>query len=193
MQHRNGCNKELLYPVAMVAAVGAFGLLLTYGPERPWQLPAWIILAIIAAVVLGVFANLLYAVAAVETGYTGKSNLGEDPTGGQGRPSRHKLGRSTLSRAEWTSSLLQVRSKEKQLSPDVPMFVGMPQRVRSPQLQDAVADLEAAEYLLTKVQNGPAFGQFNDKQQQECVNAVAHIRNMLNEAAEEVVERRFAF
>lgn len=190
MQHRNG-SKELLYAVAMVAAVGVFGLLLTYGPERPWQLPAWMILAIIAAVVLAVLANLLYAVAAFETGYTEKTNLRADPTGEQGPPLPYKRA-SRLSRAEWAPSRLQVRSKEKQLSPAIPTFVGTPQRIRSPQLQDAVADLEAAEYLLTKVQNGPAFGEFNDKQRQECVSAVAHIRNMLHEAAEEVVERRFA-
>ena len=63
--------------------------------------------------------------------------------------------------------------------------------IRSAPMEDALADLRAAEYLLCKVENGPAFSELDEVRRRDCLDAIARVRHILESSPKEAGELRF--
>jgi hypothetical protein len=117
-----------------------------------------------AVIVLVVLGNLLFAVVSLETGYRADN------------ASSHPVSVPT--------------------APETPPIPVMPKPAlsvaRSTQFEEALADLRAAQYLLSKVQAGGAFREFSETQRRECDHALEEVRALLGDVAREKTIQKFA-
>ena len=141
-------------------------LLLAYAPGPVWRNAAWILFGATATVFVAVLGQMLYAIVSVESGYR------LDP------PVRTQASAEAQSRV-----LLQALPVGSRLP--------MP-KAHSAQFEEAVADLRAAQYLLSKVQNSGAFREFSEPQKRECDHALEEVRALLREVSRETAVQRFA-
>lgn len=142
------------------------GLLLAYAPGTVWRNAAWILFGATATAVAAVLGQMLYAIVSIEKGY-----------------------RSNPAVSTQTSAEAQPRV----LPSSVPVGsrIMMP-KAHSAQFDEAVADLRAAQYLLSKVQISGAFREFSEPQKRECDHALEEVRALLREVSRDTAVKRFA-
>lgn len=153
----------------VVAAVVSLTILilagLVYAPALMWRITLWTGFGAITVAVLAALVRMLYAVAALETGY------------------RPGAGRKSLAPASIPST------PATQPFPAPRPAMAAP---RSIQLDEVLADLRAAQYLLSKVQASGTFREFTDKQKYECDHALEEVRALLGEVARDKAIQKFA-
>jgi hypothetical protein len=155
---------------AIVVGLVAFGVLLAagliYAPGGIWKVAIWILLGATAVIVATVLGQLLYAVVSLESGYRPGDQAGPSPSPSVPVPSE-KLA--------------------FQVAPRPATSVG-----RSTEFDEALADLRAAQYLLSKVQASGAFREFSEMQRRECTHALEEVRALLGNIARDKAIQKFA-
>jgi hypothetical protein len=157
-----GRNRIVIVSVLSVVA----GMLLAYALGITWSMIGWSLLGATGIVVLAAVGQMLYVIVSVERGYRANA-----PVGGQ------------------TSAKAQPRVLPQGLP--VATRIAMP-KAHSAQFDEAVADLRAAQYLLSKVQSSGAFPEFSEPQKRECDHALEEVRALLREVSRDTVVQRFA-
>ena len=167
--------------VCMIIAAGTAVLVLTYAPGLLWRACAWSILAIVGLVLVVLAVDVLYAILSLERGYPRAAlaqswNFSDDDSTQRGiagiqdnQHSRPPVGRSAMGRVSTIASG----------APSAPrLMVGANHTFR---FEDLMADLGAAEYLLCKVQASTALPDIAGARREECDQAIARIRRLLDE------------
>ena len=184
----NGIQKS--YAAIVVLILAASGATLAYVSGVQWRTAGWAILGVIAIMLVAVLGNIVYAIVSLEKGYGPVRSSG---AGTEGLPKSPVTVKRVLWNRDTSGERLNfpVFSQEAKLD-KMPSRLGQQPAVgRSARLQDALADLEAAEYLLSKIENSPAFRDFTDDQRRRCQVALAQVRDVLTRSAEKTAEHRF--
>jgi hypothetical protein len=167
-------NKMLGSRTAYAAALAALGtaLLVVANVAAPgWRVAGWVVIAAITSVLLAIAANVFYALVWLETGYL------EDR--------RNVMGSGSAKHSPAAPVGWQVNRRTANA------FAGGLGR-QSPQFQDIMADLSAAEYLLGKVQGSSVLAGATGEQRRDCDQALGRIRRLLDELMYQAAERKVA-